>query len=453
MEAKSLTKLQRLARWSNSAPTNDAERRLTEHSSALTPPNVILQQIDHNDLIQGNLYILKISLIVVGLFQGWDDDMCCFVILRSDVSSMRWSEARYIPGDFAAFDAFDSNGNPSVFLWTRQLRAPIPNNWFTLFEEARRKQRDWSNTLRPQELPVFPAVPTLQNSIGEDKSVEYITLTDNPVPPLSTVNVLQESLTKKKSQQQQQSPPKTKPQTSHFSIDHDLDTQPESVPSQQPISHPTSYSHHDKVKSYTTQLRGFPSLSSSSDGSFTPIQELSRHQLQHNTHTALSGPKTGESPDLPSTQYSSSIEGTEQSATSPSTNDSFAGKATSFIKEAPAATSSTSAFYQLAMIGHSSVDLNPMASQSRDTSSIFHYHHNNNAVSSLIDASQKPLFNVSLFDNDITFPHDADQFSIHTTEYQSSIRSHSPSPSLEDTHTTTKHRVNRKSVKRLFRIK
>ncbi|KAI9008909.1 hypothetical protein CLU79DRAFT_497595 [Phycomyces nitens] len=431
MEAKSLSKLQRLARWPNSSPTHDAERRFTEHNSALAPANIILQQLDHNDLVQGSLYILKISLIVVGLFQGWDDDMCCFVILRSDVASMRWSEARYIPGDFAAFDAFDSNGNPSVFLWTRQLRAPIPNNWFALFEEARRKQREWSNKLQHHELPVFPTVPALQNSAESSESVEYITLTDNPVPPLGTKKSSQK-IQKKQSLPKPQHQPQ--PQTSHFSAGHILDTQPESDPSQQPIPHHFSYDQNDTIQPYITHLRGFPSLSSSSDGSFTPLQELARHQLQYDAHTALSGPKAGESPDLPSTQYTSSIEGTMAT------------------KEAPAAASSTSAFYQLAMIGQSPIDLDPMASPPRD-SSIFHYHHNNNAVSSLIDASQKPTFNVSLFDNDITFPHDADRFSIHTGEYQSSLRSHSPSPSLENTPSTANNRVNRKSVKRLFRIK
>ncbi|KAI8344443.1 hypothetical protein BC941DRAFT_10053 [Chlamydoabsidia padenii] len=57
---------------------------------------------------------------------------------------MRWSEARYLPGDFDAFDAFDDAGNPPVYFWTRYLRIQVPVNWFSLFEEARRRQRMWT---------------------------------------------------------------------------------------------------------------------------------------------------------------------------------------------------------------------------------------------------------------------------------------------------------------------
>lgn len=57
---------------------------------------------------------------------------------------MRWSHARYLPGDFDAFDAFDEAGNPPVHLWTRYLRVDVPINWFVIFEEARRKQREWT---------------------------------------------------------------------------------------------------------------------------------------------------------------------------------------------------------------------------------------------------------------------------------------------------------------------
>ncbi|KAI9312790.1 hypothetical protein BX666DRAFT_767885 [Dichotomocladium elegans] len=53
-----------------------------------------LQSIDHDDLRQGSLYIIKIRNVALSLFEGWDDDMCCFAILRSDSTPMRWSEAR-----------------------------------------------------------------------------------------------------------------------------------------------------------------------------------------------------------------------------------------------------------------------------------------------------------------------------------------------------------------------
>jgi hypothetical protein len=57
---------------------------------------------------------------------------------------MRWSEARYLPGDFFAFEAFDEAGNPPVYIWQRLLNTDIPPNWFSMFEEARRKQREWA---------------------------------------------------------------------------------------------------------------------------------------------------------------------------------------------------------------------------------------------------------------------------------------------------------------------
>ncbi|KAI9319075.1 hypothetical protein BX666DRAFT_2025414 [Dichotomocladium elegans] len=104
-----------------------------------------IQSVEHDDLKQGSLYIVKIRNVSVALFQGWDDDMCCFAVLRSDSTPMRWSEARYIPGDFDAYDAFDDAGNPPVHLWSRHLRVNVPINWFSIFEEARRKQRSWMN--------------------------------------------------------------------------------------------------------------------------------------------------------------------------------------------------------------------------------------------------------------------------------------------------------------------
>jgi hypothetical protein len=58
---------------------------------------------------------------------------------------MRWSEARYLPGDFFAYEAFDEAGNPPVYIWQRLLNTDIPANWFSMFEEARRKQRDWAS--------------------------------------------------------------------------------------------------------------------------------------------------------------------------------------------------------------------------------------------------------------------------------------------------------------------
>lgn len=50
---------------------------------------------------------------------------------------------RYLPENFDAYLAFDYAGNPPIHLWTKQLRAVIPLNWFNIFEEARYMQRQW----------------------------------------------------------------------------------------------------------------------------------------------------------------------------------------------------------------------------------------------------------------------------------------------------------------------
>lgn len=89
---------------------------------------------------------------------------------------------RYIPGDFDAYDAFDDAGNPPVHLWSRQLRVQVPINWFSIFEEARRKQRQWVEEQNQEEFyyaaderhaphqhePVTP--PATDKSSGGEKS-------------------------------------------------------------------------------------------------------------------------------------------------------------------------------------------------------------------------------------------------------------------------------------------
>ncbi|KAL7330644.1 hypothetical protein PS15p_205555 [Mucor circinelloides] len=132
--------VQFLPNWPNAhVPRTPAE--------STTTPSVHEESLDHvtlNELRQGELYILKIKLIVVALFQGWDDDMCCFSVLRTDLmEELRWSEARYLPNNFDAYLAFDYAGNPPIHLWTKQLREMIPVNWFNMFEEARHMQRQW----------------------------------------------------------------------------------------------------------------------------------------------------------------------------------------------------------------------------------------------------------------------------------------------------------------------
>ncbi|KAK4514685.1 uncharacterized protein ATC70_002286 [Mucor velutinosus] len=133
--------VQFLPNWPNAhAPKTPAE--------SITGSSAHEEALDHvtlNELQQGELYILKIKLIVVALFQGWDDDMCCFSVLRTDLlDELRWSEARYLPNNFDAYLAFDYAGNPPIHLWTKQLRAMVPVNWFSMFEEARHMQRQWN---------------------------------------------------------------------------------------------------------------------------------------------------------------------------------------------------------------------------------------------------------------------------------------------------------------------
>jgi hypothetical protein len=49
-----------------------------------------------------------------------------------------------LPGDFDIYEAFDECGNPPIHLWSRYLRVSVPNNWFSMFEEGKRKQNEWS---------------------------------------------------------------------------------------------------------------------------------------------------------------------------------------------------------------------------------------------------------------------------------------------------------------------
>ncbi|ORY98179.1 hypothetical protein BCR43DRAFT_524226 [Syncephalastrum racemosum] len=194
----------RLARWSATSaysaanfstmspppPPPESKKLLGFGSSSKNIPAPVepsLLPIEHDDLKQGCLYIVKIRNVSVALFEGWDDDMCCFAVLRSDSTPMRWSEARYIPGDFDAYDAFDDAGNPPVHLWTRHLRVSVPTNWFSIFEEARRKQRSWGQEpavddfyyadqealKKPVERQVLPPLTEQSSTNGktEDSSV------------------------------------------------------------------------------------------------------------------------------------------------------------------------------------------------------------------------------------------------------------------------------------------
>ncbi|OAD78633.1 hypothetical protein PHYBLDRAFT_163730 [Phycomyces blakesleeanus NRRL 1555(-)] len=157
--------LQKLARWHPSANSSQADKKNAGQSIFDGP----LESLEHDELKQGSLYILKINQVSVTLFEGWNDDLCCFSVLRMDATPMRW----YLPGDFDAYNAFDEAGNPPVHLWTRYLRVEVPVNWFAIFEEARRKQREWTVELNRRANQTHYLHPTSKQSISQnDRSTQ-----------------------------------------------------------------------------------------------------------------------------------------------------------------------------------------------------------------------------------------------------------------------------------------
>ncbi|KAI8073743.1 hypothetical protein BDF21DRAFT_495411 [Thamnidium elegans] len=150
-------------------PTSHAPKNTTESVKTSSIHEESLDLVPTNELQQGQLYIIKIKLIAIALFQGWDDEMCCFSILRTDLlEDLRWSEARYLPENFDAYLAFDYAGNPPIHLWTKHLRAVIPINWFNIFEEARHMQRQWNVS--------YWDAPAIESA------KPFYSLTDSPVP-------------------------------------------------------------------------------------------------------------------------------------------------------------------------------------------------------------------------------------------------------------------------------
>ncbi|CDS12970.1 hypothetical protein LRAMOSA05154 [Lichtheimia ramosa] len=58
---------------------------------------------------------------------------------------MRWVNTSYLVGDFDAFVAFDELSNPLIELWYQlgvSVGQRLPLQWFIMFEEANRKQRE-----------------------------------------------------------------------------------------------------------------------------------------------------------------------------------------------------------------------------------------------------------------------------------------------------------------------
>ncbi|KAI9244819.1 hypothetical protein BDA99DRAFT_543863 [Phascolomyces articulosus] len=151
--------LQKLARWQSSTTH---EKRLNTKPKSLAS----LEPVHHDDLKKGSLYIVKINHVSITLFEG------------SEAVPLRWSEARFLPGDFESFDAFDDAGNPPVHLWTRYLQVDVPDNWFALFEEARRKQREWKG-INQRKSQLLPPLSTTSPLPSTQQQHQHTLLTDD----------------------------------------------------------------------------------------------------------------------------------------------------------------------------------------------------------------------------------------------------------------------------------
>ncbi|ORX50879.1 hypothetical protein DM01DRAFT_1384621 [Hesseltinella vesiculosa] len=178
--------IRRLAQWHGPANGSPAVPRPHGFDASTFLP------IAHDDLVQGSLYILQLKLISIGLFEGWDDDMCCFSLLRTEAATMRWSRARYLAYDFDAYDAFDPAGNPPVYFWARYLKTHIPHNWFLLFEEARQRQRLWHATM--EQFRQQRSTHLDENAEELDNDMILLAQTRTTTPPPSQPYALQETL-------------------------------------------------------------------------------------------------------------------------------------------------------------------------------------------------------------------------------------------------------------------
>ncbi|KAI8344442.1 hypothetical protein BC941DRAFT_10051 [Chlamydoabsidia padenii] len=74
--------LQRLARWPTHSPSSSMANwsDSKKHSASLETSS--FQPIDYENLVQGSIYIMKVKIVTISLFEGWNDDMCCFSVLR-----------------------------------------------------------------------------------------------------------------------------------------------------------------------------------------------------------------------------------------------------------------------------------------------------------------------------------------------------------------------------------
>jgi hypothetical protein len=98
------------------------------------------------------------------------------------------------------YDAFDECGNPPIHLWSRHLRVSVPTNWFAMFEEAKRRQRDWAiqqhqirhSIVQPSPNEYYYAVPPLPPQQQEDAVVSQSVYSNTDV---SSMQLNQQSVT------------------------------------------------------------------------------------------------------------------------------------------------------------------------------------------------------------------------------------------------------------------
>ncbi|CDH50824.1 predicted protein [Lichtheimia corymbifera JMRC:FSU:9682] len=107
----------------------------------ITKKNTI--QVPADTLQEGKSYLLRVtSGAHIAIFEGIHEDLYSFLLLRG---SMRWVNTSYLVGDFDAFVAFDELSNPLIELWYQlgvSVGQRLPVQWFIMFEEANRKQRE-----------------------------------------------------------------------------------------------------------------------------------------------------------------------------------------------------------------------------------------------------------------------------------------------------------------------
>ncbi|KAI7876030.1 hypothetical protein K492DRAFT_239982 [Lichtheimia hyalospora FSU 10163] len=110
----------------------------------ITKKNTI--QVPADTLQEGKSYLLRVtSGAHIAIFEGIHEDLYSFLLLRYTGGSMRWVNTSYLVGDFDAFVAFDELSNPLIELWYQlgiSVGQRLPVQWFIMFEEANRKQRE-----------------------------------------------------------------------------------------------------------------------------------------------------------------------------------------------------------------------------------------------------------------------------------------------------------------------